>query len=110
MSENNISRKIVLYVQNSRKRKRISFFIGLDFKVFSKRGSRETAALVFDYIGCRLLSGNYQVVVFLAFLSNDIFAVEKHVGRSRCVSVGDFLLIDGETSLLGEFAHLAFRR
>ena len=38
---------IVLYIQNSIKRNRISFFIGLDFKVFSKCGSRETAALVF---------------------------------------------------------------
>ena len=40
-------KKSVLKIQNSRKRNRISFFIGLDFKVFSKRGSRETAALVF---------------------------------------------------------------
>ncbi len=38
--------KSVLIVQNSRKRNRIRFFIGLDFKVFSNSGSRETAAVV----------------------------------------------------------------
>ena len=43
---NNTLNAVVEYVKNSRKRNRISFFIGLDFKVLTRRGSRETAALV----------------------------------------------------------------
>ncbi len=44
----------VIIIQNSRKRNRISFFIGLDFKVLTRRGSRETAALVVRIIDYNL--------------------------------------------------------
>ena len=55
---------IVLYIQNSRKRNRISFFIGLDFKVFSKRGSRETAALVL-YYAQNALCARFVLIIYI---------------------------------------------
>ncbi len=57
---NKIAPLFVLYIQNSRKRNRISFFIGLDFKVLNQRGSRETAALVVCVSGGRCKQRPYK--------------------------------------------------
>ena len=59
---------------------------------------------------CRLkmLFCDEEVVVFLAFLDDDIFIVEEHVNCCRGVSVGDFLFIDCKTTLLSHLAHFAF--
>ena len=55
----------------------------------------------------RLSDGDEEEVVFLAALGEDVFAVEKHVGRCLGVGVGDFLFVDREAALLGHLAHFA---
>ena len=54
------------------------------------------------------LFGDEKEVVLLAFLDDDVFVVEEHVGRCGRICVADFLFVDGNAALLGEFAHLAF--
>ena len=41
-----------------------------------------------------LLFCDEEVVVFLAFLDDDVFIVEEHVDCCRGVGIGDFLFVD----------------
>jgi len=59
-----------------------------------------------DSIGSLLLDNEQEIVLF-AFLCEDVFAVEQHVGTGWHVGVGDLFLVDAHATALSELAHLA---
>ena len=48
-----------------------------------------------------------EVIVLFAALDEDVLVVEQHVGRDGSVSIGDLLLVDGDSAALYHLAHLA---
>ena len=57
---------------------------------------------------CRLFH-HQEVVVFLAFLDEDILAVQKHVGGDGRIYVGHFFFVDRQAAVLGQLTHFALR-
>lgn len=54
------------------------------------------------------LSGDEEIVVFLATLGEQIFTVEEFFCRYHRVGVGNFLFIDAQTSLLRHLTRFPF--